>query len=343
MNSIFDLTLIELENILVSNGFKKFNATQVFEGIYKRKVNSFDEINNISKELKNFLNSNYSINTLNVLDVLRSDDTDKFLLEVKDGAVECVLMRHDYATSLCISTQIGCNMGCAFCESGRLKKVRNLSVSEIVLQVLTVEKLENIRIQNVVIMGIGEPFDNYDNLVKSLNILTCPKGIDLGSRKITVSTCGLVPKILEFADLDGQVNLAISLHAPNDELRDKIMPINKAYKIKEVMEALDYYIEKTNRRVTIEYILLDNINDSEECARELVTLLKEKLAYVNLIPYNSTSHTEFRRTTKNKQNKFYDILYNAGIQVGVRHEMGKNIKGACGQLRASYLEKNNDK
>ncbi len=340
MNSIFGYTLKELEDILVSNGFKKFNATQVFEGIYKRKVNSFDEISNISKELKSFLNSNYILKSLKVLEVLRSDDTDKFLLEVDGGAIECVLMRHDYATSLCISTQIGCNMSCAFCESGRLKKIRNLSTSEIILQVFTIEKLENIRIQNVVIMGIGEPFDNYDNLINALSILTCPKGIDLGSRKITVSTCGLVPKIKEFADLEGQVNLAISLHAPNDELRNKIMPINKAYNIKELLGAIDYYIEKTNRRVTMEYILLDGINDTEECARELSSILKGKLLYVNLIPYNSTSHTEFRRSSKNRQDKFYDILYNAGIQVGIRHEMGKNIKGACGQLRASYLEKN---
>lgn len=338
MNSIFNLTLKELEDILVSNGFKKFNATQVFEGIYKKKVNSFNEINNISKSLKEYLINNYVINDLKVIDVLRSDDTDKYLLEVENGSVECVLMRHDYATSICISTQIGCNMGCAFCESGRLKKIRNLSVSEIVLQVISIQKLENVRIQNVVIMGIGEPFDNFDNLVKALNILTCPKGFDLGSRKITVSTCGIVPKIKEFADLDGQVNLAVSLHAPSDDLRNKVMPINKAYPLRELMDVLDYYIAKTNRRVTIEYILLDEINDSEECAMKLSKLLKGKLMYVNLIPYNSTSHTEFSRTSKKKQDKFYDVLYKNNIQVGIRHEMGKNIKGACGQLRASYLE-----
>lgn len=337
-SSIFGLTLKNLEDILVNNGFKKFNATQVYEGIYKRKVNSFDEISNISKSLKEFLNNNYIIDTLNVLEVLSSEDTSKYLLEVEDGAIECVLMKHDYATSLCISTEIGCNMGCAFCESGRLKKVRNLTVSEIVLQVITIEKLEGKRIQNVVIMGIGEPFDNYENLVDALNILTSPKGIDLGSRKITVSTCGLVPKIIEFANLEGQVNLAISLHAPNDELRNKIMPINRAYPLKELMNAIDYYIEKTNRRVTMEYILLDGVNDTEECAKELVKLLKGKLIYVNLIPYNSTSHTEFKRTSKNRQDKFYDILCKAGISVNVRHEMGKGIKGACGQLRASYNE-----
>ncbi len=338
MNSIFNLTLEELISVLESNGFKKYNATQVFEGIYKKRVSDFDDISNISKELKSFLSSNYSLDYLSVIDALKNENTNKYLLNIGTESIECVLMKHDYATSLCISTQVGCNMSCAFCESGRLKKVRDLSVSEIVLQVLTIEKLENIRIQNIVIMGIGEPFDNYDNLVKALDILTCPKGIEIGSRHITVSTCGIVPKIYEFADLKTQVNLAISLHAPNDMLRSKLMPINKAYKISEVMEALDYYIEKTNRRVTIEYIMLDGVNDTKECAYELISLLKGKLMYVNLIPYNSTSHSEFKRCSKEKINNFYQILSSNGIGVGVRREMGKNIKGACGQLRASHKE-----
>ncbi len=335
MSSIFDLTYDELESILVSNNFKKFNATQVFEGVYKKRVSSFSSISNISKELKSFLSSNYSLDYLEVITALRSDDTNKYLLQVQSDAVECVLMKHDYANSLCISTQVGCNMGCAFCESGRLKKQRNLSVSEIVLQVLTIERLENIRIQNIVIMGIGEPFDNYECLVKALDILTSPKGVMIGSRHITVSTCGIVPKIYDFANLDTQVNLAISLHAPNDELRSKLMPINRVYKIKDVMDALQYYIEKTNRRVTIEYILLDGVNDSDECAMELVNLIRGKLMYVNLIPYNSTSHSEFKRCSKEKINHFYQIL-SRYVGVGVRREMGKDIKGACGQLRASH-------
>ena len=254
MNSIFDLTLEELERILVENGFKKFNATQVFEGIYKKRVTSFDEITNISKELKAFLNNNYEIKYLNVLEELKSIDTNKYLLEVKDSSIEVVLMKHNYGNSICISTQIGCNMACAFCESGKLKKVRNLSTSEIILEVLTIEKLENIKVDNIVVMGIGEPFDNFDNLVKSIKILNCPKGIDLGSRRITVSTCGIVPKIKEFADLDTQVNLAISLHAPNQTIRESLMPISKAYKMEELMSSVDYYISKTNRKVTIDTI-----------------------------------------------------------------------------------------
>ena len=323
MNSIFDLTLEELESILVDNGFKKFNATQVFEGIYKKRVTSFDEITNISKELKAFLNNNYELKYLNVLE------------ELKDSSIEVVLMKHNYGNSICISTQIGCNMACAFCESGKLKKVRNLSTSEIILEVLTIEKLENIKVDNIVVMGIGEPFDNFDNLVKSIKILNCPKGIDLGSRRITVSTCGIVPKIKEFADLDTQVNLAISLHAPNQTIRESLMPISKAYKMDELMSAVDYYISKTNRKVTMEYILLEGINDSIENAKELSNLLKGKLVYVNLIPYNSTS-SNFKRSSKEKINAFYDELVKNKINVQMRREMGKGIKGACGQLKASH-------
>lgn len=335
MRSIFDLTLEELEEILVDNGFKKYNATQVYEGIYKKKVENFEDITNISKDLKKFLKENYEIKYLNVIDTLLSKEANKYLLEVKDSTIEVVLMHQEYGESICISSQIGCNMNCAFCESGKLKKQRNLTVSEMILEILTIEKLENIRISNVVIMGIGEPFDNYDNIVKLLNILTCPKGIDLGSRKITVSTCGLVPKIKEFALLNTQVNLAISMHAPNDEIRNKLMPINKAYPIKELINAIDFYIEKTNRRVTIEYILLSNINDSKENALELSKLLKGKLVYVNLIPYNTTS-SGFIRSSKNKIEEFFDTLTKNGINVQKRREMGKNIKGACGQLKAMH-------
>lgn len=335
-NSIFDFTLEELENILVSNGFKKYNATQVFEGVYKRKVSNFEDISNISKNLKSFLSDNYELKYLKILECLKSEDTNKYLLEIKDSSIECVLMKQYYGNSLCISTQVGCNMGCAFCESGKLKRVRNLTPGEITLQILTIEKCENIRIDNVVIMGIGEPFDNYENLIKALDILTCPKGIDLGSRKITVSTCGVVPKIREFADLQKQVNLAISLHAPNDDIRNRLMPISKVYKMEELMSAVDYYISKTNRRVTMEYIMLDGINDSDECAVLLSKLLKGKLVYVNLIPYNNTTESEFRRASKKRIESFYDILKKNGINVVTRKEMGKGIKGACGQLKANY-------
>lgn len=335
MKSIFDLTLNELEDILEKEGFKKYNATQVFEGIYKRKVSSFEDISNISKSLKEYLEKNFEIKYLKVIDILKSETANKYLLEVNDSTVEVVLMHQSYGESICISSQIGCNMACKFCQSGKLKMKRNLSVSEMVLEVLTIEKIENIRVNNIVVMGIGEPFNNYENLVKALNIFTCNKGMDKGSRRITVSTCGIVPKIYEFADLDLDINLAISLHASNQKLREELMPIAKAYKLDELIKAIDYYIKKTNRRVTLEYILLNNINDSLDNAKELVNLFKGKLVYINIIPYNETD-SEFRRSSKDKISKFFDYLTKNGINVQKRREMGSNIKGACGQLKASY-------
>ena len=244
-------------------------------------------------------------------------------------------MHHDYGYSLCISSQVGCNMGCAFCESGRLKKVRDLDLSELIGQINTVSRVSGVRVSSVVVMGIGEPFDNFDNIKRFISVATNNKMIGIGQRHITISTCGLVPKIYEFADLETGVNLAISLHAPNNEIRNKIMKINKAYKIEEVMKALDYYISKTNRRVTIEYIMLAGINDSDSCAYELANLLKGKLVYVNLIPYNETSNFEMKRSNDFKIKSFYDILKSNNVNVTIRKEMGGNLSAACGQLRAN--------
>ncbi len=340
MESIFNYTEEELLNLLINNGFKKYNKDQIIEWIYKKKVYDFDMMSNLSKNLINFLKENFEINLLDIEAFEESIDTKKYLLRLNDGnKIECVLMYHDYGKSLCVSTEVGCNMGCAFCESGRLKKVRNLTTSEMILELLTIEKDINSRIDNIVIMGIGEPFDNYENFEKFINILTNPKMIELGSRKITVSTCGLVPKIYEFANLKTQVNLAISMHAPNDELRDKLMPINKRYKIKDLMESIKYYIDKTNRRVTIEYIMIKNVNDSVKCAKELVGLLKGMLVYVNIIPYNETENNDFKRSDNVQIKKFYDILINSGINATIRREMGSTVSAACGQLRAkSYKE-----
>ena len=285
MESIFNYTEDELLEILLKNGFKKYNKDQIIDWIYKKKVYDFDMMSNLSKNLIMFLKDNFEIKLLNIETYEESSDTKKYLLKLDDGnKIECVLMYHDYGKSLCVSTQVGCNMSCAFCESGRLKKVRNLSTSEMVLELLTVENDIKERIDNIVIMGIGEPFDNYENFEKFITILTNPKMIELGSRKITVSTCGLVPKIYEFADLKTQVNLAISLHAPNNELRSKLMPVNKRYRIEELMASIKYYLNKTNRRVTIEYIMLKNVNDSVKDAQELAKLLKGILVYVNIIP-----------------------------------------------------------
>lgn len=334
--NIYDFTLEELEKYLIENGFKKFNATQLIEWIYEKKVYDFQNMTNLSKKLIEFLSTNFVIEKPKVVQVETSPLANKYLLELKDSnKIECVLMNHDYGYSLCVSSQVGCNMGCSFCESGRLKKVRDLELHELIGQIICVQEYENIRIDSIVVMGIGEPFDNFKNIKRFISVVTHNKMIAIGQRHLTISTCGLVPKIYEFADLETGVNLAISLHAPNNEIRDKIMKVNRAYKIEDVMKALDYYIEKTNRRVTIEYIMLAGINDTDDCARELAKLIKGKLMYVNLIPYNETTHFELKRSNDFKIKSFYDILKSNNVNVTIRKEMGGNLSAACGQLRAN--------
>ena len=339
--NIYNFTLGELEQFLIDNGFKKYNATQIIEWIYEKNIYDFNKMTNLSKKLISFLNDNFIFEELKVVKKEEGNLVSKYLLELKDNnKIECVLMNHDYGYSLCISSQVGCNMGCSFCESGRLKKVRDLRLDELVGQIVAVSEYENVRIDSVVVMGIGEPFDNFENIKRFISVATNNKMIGIGQRHITISTCGLVPKIYEFADLETGVNLAISLHAPNNEIRNKIMKINKAYKIEEIMKALDYYIKKTNRRVTIEYIMLAGINDSDECAKQLASLLKDKLMYVNLIPYNETSNFDMKRSNDFKIKSFYDILKMNNINVTIRKEFGGNVSAACGQLRASVERTN---
>ena len=333
--NIYGLTLEELEDLFISLGSKKFHALQLFSWLYEKRVESFDEMSDIKKDIISILKDNYSIDRLKIVDVQEDSDVCKYLFELYDGEhIEAVLMRHDYGNSICVSSQVGCNMGCKFGESGRRKKVRNLEAYEMVLQILMIEKLLGERISHVVVMGIGEPFDNYDNLIKFFKIINHPKGLAIGARHITVSTCGIIPKILEFSDFPLQINLAISLHAPNNEIRDKIMPINKVYPIEELIPALKTYLEKTNRRLTFEYIMLDGINDSEECAKELANLVKDINCYINLIPYNETNNIEFKRTKTIQIMRFYDILKKSRVNVTIRREFGGNIDAACGQLRS---------
>ena len=335
MNSIYDLTLEDMEKFFLDNNSKKFHALQLFSWLYEKRVNSYDEITNISHEMIDKIENNYSIERLKIVDIQEDIDVCKYLFELFDGEhIEAVLMRHDYGNSICVSSQVGCNMGCKFCESGRRKKVRNLKTSEMVLQILMIEELLKERISHVVVMGIGEPFDNYDNLINFFKIINHPKGLAIGARHITVSTCGIVPKIYEFSEFPLQINLAISLHAPNNEIRNKIMPINKVYNIEEVMKAIKVYLKKTNRRVTFEYILLKGFNDSDECALELAKLVKNVNCYINLIPYNETNNIDFHRTNTIQIMRFYDILKKNGINVTIRKEFGSDIDAACGQLRA---------
>lgn len=335
MENVYNLTLQDWEEYFVNKGEKKFKGSQVFDWLYRKRVSSFDEMTNIKKDILDMLKKDFTFKTLSISKVERDTDVNKYLFRLKDDEkVEAVLMNHLYGNSLCISTQVGCNMGCKFCESGRLKKVRNLETHEMIEQILLVEEECGKRISHVVIMGIGEPFDNYDNLIKFIEIINNPKGIELGSRHITVSTCGVVPKIKEFMKLPYQVNLAISLHAPNDEIRNTIMPINKAYPIPVLMNTLKEYIQKTNRRVTFEYILLDQVNDTSECARELANLVKGMNCYINLIPYNETNNISYKRTKSENITNFYDILKKNKINVTIRREYGSKISAACGQLRS---------
>lgn len=339
MRNIYDYSLSNLTDIMLELGYKKFAALQVYDWLYKKRVKSFDEMTNIKKELVNYLKENYTIGTLEIVRIQRDIDVRKYLFNLSDNQkVEAVYMHHDYGHSLCISTQVGCNMSCAFCESGRLKKVRNLTSGEMTEQIIKIEEDLGFRITHLVLMGIGEPFDNYDNVMNFIDIINEPKGIELGARHITISTSGIVPKIKEFTNQDKQVNLAISLHAPNNEIRNKIMPVNKAYPIESLMDSIKKYIDKTNRRVTFEYIMIKDINDSKETALELANLLKGINCYVNLIPYNETSHIEFKKSSKEQIMKFYDVLKKNKINVTVRKEFGSKVDAACGQLRANYEE-----
>ena len=335
MENIYNMTFESLEEYFLSLNEKKFKANQLYTWLYGKKISSFDEITDIKKPIIEKLKEDFYLGNIKLVNVERDKLVNKYLFELEDNEhVESVLMRHDYGTSVCVSSQVGCNMGCKFCESGRRKKVRNLTSGEMTEQILKIEQDINEKVTHVVIMGIGEPFDNYDNVTTFIKIINHPKSLAIGSRHITLSTCGIAPKIREFAHFPYQVNLALSLHAPNDELRNKIMPINKAYPLKEVMEALKYYYNETNRRITFEYIMLENVNDSEDNAKELCKLLKGMNCYINLIPYNETNNIEFKRTKKDKIIKFYDIIKKNDMNVTIRKEFGSNISAACGQLRS---------
>jgi len=335
MNNIFNYDRDEIGNYFVSIRDKAYKKDQLFDWIYKKRIISFSNITNMKKDVVDRLKSDFTMIDIKIIKKEQGRDVIKNLFELSDSEkIEAVLMCHDYGNSVCISTQVGCNMGCSFCESGRLKKRRDLLVYEMVLQILLIESDINKRISHVVLMGIGEPFDNYDNVMKFIKIINDPKGLAIGARHITISTCGIVPKIDELAKLDTQVNLAISLHASNDELRSKLMSINKIYNIESVIKSIKNYIDKTNRRVTFEYIMLKDINDSVESAVELSKLLYGINCYVNLIPYNETKNIGFNRSENDKIMEFYDILKKNRINVTIRREFGGILSAACGQLRA---------
>ena len=336
MRNLLSMTMENLEEYFLSIGEKEFKASQVFEWLYKHNEYNIDNYSNIKKEIRDKIKKDFNTDFIKIKKKEEGTEVKKYLFELLDGNfIEAVLMEHDYGKSVCVSSEVGCNMGCRFCESGRLKKVRGLDTYEMVEQIILIENDIKEKIQSVVIMGIGEPFDNYDNVINFIKIINHAKGLAIGSRHITVSTCGLVPKIEEFSNLPLQVNLALSLHAPNDEIRNKIMPINKVYNISKVIEAIKKYIAKTNRRVTIEYVMLNMVNDSVDNAKELASLLRGMNVYVNLIPYNETNNIDFKRSTRIKE--FKDTLLKSGINATVRREFGSGISAACGQLRSKEV------
>ncbi|MBQ9265849.1 MAG: 23S rRNA (adenine(2503)-C(2))-methyltransferase RlmN [Bacilli bacterium] len=344
MLNLYDFTLSKLEEHLIARGEKKFRATQLFKWIYEKRVESFDEMSDVSLKFREVLKQEYSLEKPKIYTKqVSKDGTIKLLLELSDGSkVETVLMRYNYGNVACVTSEVGCNMGCAFCASGLLKKKRELKVSELVGQILVLDDLlkdENSRISHVVVMGTGEPFDNYDNVLDFIRILNHPYGFAIGARHITVSTCGIVPMIYKYAEEGLQINLAISLHAPSNEIRNKIMPINRKYDINELMEAVRYYEKTAGRRVTFEYILLKDINDSKECALELTRLIKGTLAYVNLIPFNPVNELKYRRSDEKSVHDFLDTLMKNGVTATIRKEFGTDIDAACGQLRAKNEKK----
>ncbi len=337
--NIYDYTLDNLADYCTDNGGKKFSATQIYKWLYKEKVRQFEEMSNISKQLRQKLNLDFNINYLELVSKQESKDgTVKFLFRLIDGnLIETVVMTHHYGKSVCITTQVGCNIGCKFCASGQVKKIRDLSAGEMINQIMTAEMLIDTRISHVVIMGIGEPFDNYDNTMDFIRIVNDAQGLNIGARHITVSTSGLIPRIRDFSNTGLQVNLAISLHASNEKTRSSIMPINNKYSLVELVSEVEKYIEITNRRVTIEYILIDGVNDSVTNAEELYRLLRGLNVYINLIPYNEVTGANLKRSRDENMVKFYQRLKSHKLNVVLRREQGHDIDAACGQLRVKKM------
>lgn len=337
--SIYSLRPDELKEWLTTNGEKAFRSAQIYEWLYEKRVKTFEEMSNLPKGLRDKLEEKFALTTLSTIIKQESKDgTIKFLFQLQDGySIETVLMRHEYGNSVCVTTQVGCRIGCTFCAStlGGLK--RHLMAGEIVEQVVKVQQtLDELgeRVSSIVIMGIGEPFDNYDAMMNFLKIINNEKGLNIGARHITVSTSGIVPKIYEFADEGMQINFAVSLHAPNQEARQKLMPIARAYKLNELLDAVRYYTEKTGRRVSFEYGLMAGENDSVEIANELASLIKGIKCHVNLIPINYVPERDYVRTSRSSIFAFEKALKARGVNVTIRREQGADIAAACGQLRA---------
>ena len=340
MYNILNFTLEELQGWMKENKESAFRAKQVFSWIYKD-VWNFDDMKNIPGALKEKLKENFIIDIPKIVEVYESnvDDTKKLLLSMQDNnLIECVLMKYKHGNSICVSTQVGCRMGCKFCASTIGGRIRDLSSGEILAQIMVAQRYLGERISNVVLMGSGEPLDNFDNVIKFLKLVNAEYGLNIGQRHITLSTCGIVPKIIELADLNLSITLAISLHAFSDEKRRVIMPIANKYSIEEIMEACRYYLKQTNRRISFEYSLVKDVNDTEECAQQLISLVKGMNCHINLIPVNPIKERDYRQSEQKAIYAFKNKLEKNGINVTIRREMGSDIDGACGQLRRKTMQ-----
>ena len=349
MINLYGLPLHKLEDLMLSEGQKKYRATQLYSWIYEKRATTFDEMTDVSIKFREVLKEKYCLEIPSIaLEQHSKDGTVKLLVEMQDGnKVETVLMRYNYGNAACISSQVGCNMGCSFCASGLLGKQRNLEAHEMVGQILVLNNLlkkegKGERITHIVVMGTGEPFDNYDNVMDFVRIVNEQKGLAIGARHITVSTCGLIEGIKKYAREGLQTNLAISLHAPNDEIRTRLMKVAKVYPIHDVIEAVKEYETISKRRVTYEYLLLEGINDQKEHAEELIELIKGTMGYVNLIPYNETSLCDYKRSSGNRIHAFLDYLTKGGVTATIRKEFGTDIDAACGQLKARSVKNGKD-
>lgn len=339
---IKSLNLEQLTEELLILGEKKFRAKQIYSWIHEKLADSFEEMTNLSKGLREKLEENYTLNSMEVVEVQTSriDGTQKYLFRLWDGhVIESVLMKYHHGNSVCISSQVGCLMGCRFCASTIGGKVRDLETSEMLGQIYKIQKISKERVHNVVVMGTGEPLDNYDHLVQFIKMLTDENGLNISQRNLTVSTCGIVPKIRKLAEEKFQMTLALSLHATNQEKRKQLMPIANKYELSEVLDACRYYYEQTGRRITFEYSLVGGVNDTNQDAKELTELIGKFPCHVNLIPVNPIKERDFVQPDRVKCQAFRNKLEKNGINVTIRREMGRDIDGACGQLRKSYLDR----
>ncbi len=337
--NIYGMTLTALRDYLSERGENPAKAEIIFDGIYRRGITELSLLG-FSKRVTEMLESDFTFGLPEIAERLDSSDTAKLLLRLNDGEfVETVLMRQSFGACVCVSTQVGCAMGCAFCQSGRLKRRRDLLPEEIVGQILAIQQSFGVKVTGVSVMGIGEPFDNFDNVSAFCDIITAGKGLAVGESHITISTCGLVPEIYHYAELSHPCNLAISLHAPNDALRDTLMPINRRYPLAELIKAAEHFSVKANRRVTMEYIMLSGVNDEPQHAQQLSELIGDRNFYVNIIPYNPTEADSFEKSSRERIMAFYDVLKKNNIGVTMRREFGSELKAACGQLSAAHDER----